>query len=89
MNSILRAGLVGAALGGIFTAIDGAVIGILVVIFSESGGGLNVVLEWAALLGLCGAVAGAGLGSGFIALASRMTLPPPEEHRTATNENIR
>lgn len=88
MNRILKAGLLGALCVGLFAAVDGLVIGLLVAFFTSPPHAGPVIGLWTAWFTLVGAALGAFTSIVFALFAGRMTLPPPEEREMASDASL-
>ena len=82
MNLILKAGFLGALCLGLFAAVDGLVIGLLVAFFTSAPQSWPVIALWTFWFTVVGAILGASTSMIFAAFSGRMTLPPPDERET-------
>ena len=71
--------LIGAIVGALFTAIDGAVVGLITKAFFAEDDTWRVVGLWTFCFALVGAILGAIVGALWKALASRLMLRAPTD----------
>ena len=71
--------LFGAILGGLFTAIDGALVGLIVKLFFDPDDTWSVVGMWAFIFAVVGAILGGILGATWKSLVKRLTLRAPND----------
>jgi hypothetical protein len=71
--------LLGALIGGLFAAVDGAIVGLIAKIFFDPDDTWRVVGMWTFFFALIGAILGGLLGMGWKSLVKQMMLRPPQD----------
>lgn len=73
--------LLGAIIGGLFCAIDGAIVGVIAKLFFDPGEAWHVIGMWTFYFALVGSILGGTLGALWKAIVRRIRLLPPVEEQ--------